>query len=76
MLQVLSFIPLQNICYKKNWWAARKLMDKGSMRERKKKKDLWAQVYYQNFKFKVRGIIPSKGALELFCTPSPSTNIL
>jgi len=37
MLQDLSFIPLQNICYKNNCWAAGKLLDKNSMKERRKR---------------------------------------
>ena len=47
MLQVQSFIPLQNICYKKNWWVARKIVDKSSMKERKRK------IYEPKFVIKI-----------------------
>jgi len=60
--------------YIKNCWVARRIIGQKLHERKKKKKDLWAQVYHQNFE--IRGIISIKGALELFCTPSPSTNIL
>jgi len=37
MLQVLSFILEQNVFYKKNGWAARKIVDKSSMKKEKER---------------------------------------
>jgi len=76
MLQV-SFSFLYKFSKRELMGWKKNIGQKSHVKKEKRKRKIYEPKFIIKFsKFKVRGMISNKRALELFCTPSPSTNIL